>query len=111
MGTKDVYLKIETIPDYCPVDPDSHAAAPIKYRRDCMTWWPTQRPDDVLPRGASTRVPWARDSDDVPIHTKEQFLLEWRRLGFVVDTSGDRTRFEEVDRADARGRPPSQMPR
>jgi len=36
MGTKDVYLKIETIPDYCPVDPDSHAAAPIKYRRDCM---------------------------------------------------------------------------
>jgi L-Lysine epsilon oxidase N-terminal/L-lysine epsilon oxidase C-terminal domain len=78
---------------------------------DVMTWWPTQRPDDVLPRGASTRVPWARDSDDVPIHTKEQFLLEWRRLGFVVDTSGDRTRFEEVDRADARGRPPSQMPR
>ena len=36
MSTKDVYLKIETIPDYCPVDPDSHAAAPIKYRRDCM---------------------------------------------------------------------------
>jgi plastocyanin len=35
MGTKDVYLKIETIPDYCPVDPDSHAAAPIQYRRDC----------------------------------------------------------------------------
>lgn len=36
MATKDVYLKIETIVDYCPVDPDSHAAAPIEYRRDCM---------------------------------------------------------------------------
>ena len=36
MATKDVYLKIETIVDYSPVDPDSHAAAPIQYRRDCM---------------------------------------------------------------------------
>jgi FtsP/CotA-like multicopper oxidase with cupredoxin domain len=36
MGTKDVYLKMETIVDYCTVDPDSHAAAPIEYRRDCM---------------------------------------------------------------------------
>lgn len=36
MAIKDVYLKIETIVDYCPVDPDSHAAAPIQYRRDCM---------------------------------------------------------------------------
>ena len=78
---------------------------------DVMTWWPTQRPDDVFPRGAPTRVPWARDRDDAPIDTKEQFLLEWRRLGFVVDTSGHRTRFEEVDREDARGRPRGQIGR
>jgi hypothetical protein len=36
MGTKDVYFKIETIPDYCPVDPDTHAAALIQSRRDCV---------------------------------------------------------------------------
>ena len=67
---------------------------------DVMTWWPTQRPDDVLPRGGAERVPWARGSDGKEIETKEQFLEAWRRLGFVVDTSGDRSRFEEIDRND-----------
>lgn len=36
MATRDIYLKIETIPGYSPVEPDSHASPPIKYRRDCM---------------------------------------------------------------------------
>jgi hypothetical protein len=68
---------------------------------DVMTWWPTQRPDDVLLRGGSKRVPWARGSDGDRIDTKEQFLDEWRRLGFVVDMSSDRSRFEEIDRDEA----------
>ena len=31
-----VYLKIETIQGYCPVEPDDHTSPPIVYRRDCM---------------------------------------------------------------------------
>jgi hypothetical protein len=70
---------------------------------DVMTWWPTHRPDDVLTRGAPDRVPWARDDDGTEIDTKEKFLAEWHRLGFVVDTAGDRSQFEEVDRAEPDG--------
>jgi hypothetical protein len=33
---QNVYLKIETIHDYSPVEPDDHVAAPIAYKRDCM---------------------------------------------------------------------------
>jgi plastocyanin len=36
MSTHDVYLKIETIPSYSPVEPDDHVSPPIQYRRDCM---------------------------------------------------------------------------
>src|ERR1700731_1618375 len=36
MATRDIYLKIEIIPDYSPVDPDDHVSPPIQYRRDCM---------------------------------------------------------------------------
>src|SRR5438445_744863 len=36
MATLDVYLKIETIPGYSPVEPDDHVSPPIQYRRDCM---------------------------------------------------------------------------
>src|SRR5262249_18048531 len=36
MPTRNIYLKIETIPDYSPVDPDPTAAPPIRYGRDCM---------------------------------------------------------------------------
>jgi hypothetical protein len=77
---------------------NANATDPELQSTDVMTWWPTQRPNDVLPRGASERVPWARSSDGSEIITKEQFLVEWRRLGFVVDTSGDRSGFEEIDR-------------
>jgi len=76
------------------------AADPALQSTDVMTWWPTHRPDDVLTRGASDRVPWARDSDGAEIDTKQKFLAEWRTLGFVVDTAGDRSRFEEVDRSE-----------
>jgi FtsP/CotA-like multicopper oxidase with cupredoxin domain len=34
MAVRDVYLKIEQILDYSPVDPDP--ASPVPYRRDCM---------------------------------------------------------------------------
>lgn len=36
MATRDIYLKIEAIPDYSPVEPDDHVSPPIQYRRDCM---------------------------------------------------------------------------
>src|SRR6266851_3795186 len=36
MATRDIYLKIETIADYSPVEPDDHVSPPIQYRRDCM---------------------------------------------------------------------------
>ncbi len=36
MPTRDIYLKIETIPGYSPVEPDDHVSPPIQYRRDCM---------------------------------------------------------------------------
>ena len=34
MVVRDIYLKIEPIPEYSPVEPSGHAAA--NYRRDCM---------------------------------------------------------------------------
>ncbi len=33
---RDIYLKIEVIPDYCPVDPVEEIPAGVVYRRDCM---------------------------------------------------------------------------
>lgn len=36
MGLRNLYLKIETIPGYSPVEPDDHVSPPIQYRRDCM---------------------------------------------------------------------------
>jgi hypothetical protein len=65
---------------------------------DIMTWWPTHRPNDVIARGAADRVPWARTSNGKAIETKQKFLAQWKKLGFVVDTSGDRREFTEVDR-------------
>ena len=36
MATREIYLKIEAIPGYSPVEPDDHVSPPIQYRRDCM---------------------------------------------------------------------------
>ena len=36
MAVRDIYLKIETISGYSPVEPDDHVTPPIVYRRDCM---------------------------------------------------------------------------
>lgn len=36
MAVRDIYLKIEPILGYSPVEPDDHVSPPIKYRRDCM---------------------------------------------------------------------------
>ncbi len=36
MAVRDIYLKIEQIPNYCPVAPDTHVSPPIVYGRDCM---------------------------------------------------------------------------
>lgn len=36
MATRDIYLRIEAIPGYSPVEPDDHVSPPIRYRRDCM---------------------------------------------------------------------------
>jgi plastocyanin len=36
MAIRDIYLRIETIPGYSPVEPDDHVSPPVQYRRDCM---------------------------------------------------------------------------
>lgn len=36
MVVRDVYLKIQTIHGYSPVEPDDHVTPPVEYRRDCM---------------------------------------------------------------------------
>ena len=36
MAIRDVYLRIERISGYSPVEPDDHVSPPIQYRRDCM---------------------------------------------------------------------------
>jgi plastocyanin len=36
MPTRDIYLKIEQIPDYSPVEPEMMVGPPRHYRRDCM---------------------------------------------------------------------------
>ncbi len=36
MAIRDIYLKIETISGYSPVEPDDHVSPPMQYRRDCM---------------------------------------------------------------------------
>jgi hypothetical protein len=36
MSLRNIYLKIESIGDYSPVDPDPHVTPPREYRRDCM---------------------------------------------------------------------------
>ena len=36
MAMRNIYLKIERIADYSPVEPDDHLSPPIQYRRDCM---------------------------------------------------------------------------
>lgn len=36
MPVQNVYLKIESIPDYSPVAPDEEVSPPVAYRRDCM---------------------------------------------------------------------------
>jgi hypothetical protein len=77
------------------------SADPSLQSTDVMTWWPTHRPDDVIARGAADRVAWARRSGGEEIGTKNEFLAEWKKLGFVVALSADRSRFAEVDRDDA----------
>lgn len=78
------------------------SADPSLQSTDVMTWWPTHRPDDVIAHGAADRVPWARRPDGAEITTKEEFMAQWHRSGFVVDVSGDRSQFAEVDREKAR---------
>ena len=36
MAVRNIYLKIQSIPGYSPVEPDDHVSPPIVYRRDCM---------------------------------------------------------------------------
>src|SRR5258705_11674644 len=57
MPFRDIYLRIETIPDYSPVEPDDHVSPPIQYRRDCMPNMGHQ--DGMIPdhEGAAARLP------------------------------------------------------
>src|SRR5712691_7032934 len=36
MVTRNIYLKIEEVLDYSPVDPEEKVSPPKQYRRDCM---------------------------------------------------------------------------
>ena len=36
MAARDIYLKIELVEDYSPVEPYDKTAPPVQYRRDCM---------------------------------------------------------------------------
>src|SRR5262245_32729720 len=36
MAVRDVYLKIQQLSGYSPVEPADHVAPPVQYRRDCM---------------------------------------------------------------------------
>jgi plastocyanin len=36
VAVRNIYLKIERMSDYSPVEPDDHVTPPIQYRRDCM---------------------------------------------------------------------------
>ncbi len=36
MAIRDIYLKIEQIQDYSPVEPETMVGPPRHYRRDCM---------------------------------------------------------------------------
>ncbi len=49
MPIQNVYLKIETIHDYSPVEPDDHVTAPIAYKRDCMR--NAGHEDGTIPQG------------------------------------------------------------
>jgi FtsP/CotA-like multicopper oxidase with cupredoxin domain len=49
MAVRDVYLKIETIHHYSPVEPEDHAGAPRKYGRDCM--YNVGHEDGLIPAG------------------------------------------------------------
>jgi hypothetical protein len=70
-------------------------------------WWPGQRPDTVFktpkPAASSDKtVPWARvnDADTTDIPDWDVFLVQWQRMGFVVDvTDGQGTEYREIDRA------------
>jgi hypothetical protein len=54
-------------------------------------WWPSQRPDDVLPEGGGGLVPWTRDI----VASGADMVKHWHRLGFVVKR-GDQ--FVETER-------------
>ena len=36
MAPRDVYLKIQQLNGYSPVEPADHVTPPVRYRRDCM---------------------------------------------------------------------------
>lgn len=56
------------------------------------SWWPGQRPDQVTPQGASSRVDWRRG-----IGSYEEMVLKWPTLGYVVRQN---TGLVEVERCD-----------
>ena len=47
-------------------------------------WWPAQRPDDVVPDGSSSQVPWTREIVD----DHQDMVDQWHKLGIVVEKSG-----------------------
>ena len=54
------------------------------------TWWPVPRPNQVIPKGASTYSSWDR-----LVGTSVEMVKLWHKLGFVVQQRDD---YLEVDR-------------
>jgi hypothetical protein len=67
-------------------------------RTSGLGWWHAIRPDEVLPKGATTMEPWNRDSTGTPYDRKGFATGGWNKLGFVIDVKGDRSQFEERER-------------
>ncbi len=53
-----------------------------------LAWWPSQRPDDVIPEGGGARVSWTRDLiDESTLEQAHHDMVDsWHRLGFVVES-------------------------
>lgn len=62
MAVRNIYLKIESITGYSPVEPDDHVSPPIQYRRDCMRNMGHDDgtiPSDMSEAGGTTFEAWA----------------------------------------------------
>ena len=105
--------------DFAPGDVTRHMALPWQADfSECNTnWWPTARPDDVVPEELfeaalqgrqpdsetpivqllATRVPWARGIPDVSPQLDNAMVKAWQHFGFVVPRAAGSGRIAYVE--------------